>query len=239
MTVILVPSILIRGWKAVTELNSQLLSAAWHELETSLRKANKLYLDQADGGRVAAFHQLSAVNRFISSVSDNDRLLQMPLFALNIALHYLNLGIVEPMLTPKGRSQRRGRRPEDGLLKIRSAVAMSQLFEIGSDRKAAASRIADELTTLGYRTSAGAVADWRDDFIGRPRSDPNGELYRSMLAGENEFIGRRSNAPKVDEYARPKMARAIIEPFRKFVLLARLTTEPNLSKVLPSLRPAR
>jgi hypothetical protein len=226
----------IRGQKAVAELNPQLLSAAWHELEASLRKANKLYLNQADGGRAAAFHQLSAVNRFISSISDNDRLLQMPLFALNIALYYLDLGVIEPMLTPKGRSQRRGRRPEEGLLKVRSAVAMSQLFEIGYDRQTAASQIADEPATLGYQTSAGAVADWRDGFIGRSRNNANGELYRSMFATENESIGRRSNAPKVDEYARPKLARAIIEPFRKYVLLARLTTQPNLSKVLASFR---
>lgn len=211
-------------------VNETALSAAWQELEASLREANKLFLNRADGGRAAAFYQLSAVNRFISSVADNDRLLQIPLFALNVALHYLGLGVVEPMLAPAGKS-RRGRRPEQGVLKVRSAVAMSQLYGIGYRRKEAARRIANELTKLGCQTSADAVADWRDHFKGLPASDPNGELYRSMLANESHFIARSTDVPGVEEDARPKLEREIMDTFRKFVLLARLTSNPNLSRV--------
>jgi hypothetical protein len=133
----------------MANVNETALSAAWQQLEVSLREANKLFLNRADGGRAAAFYQLSAINRFISAVSDNDRLLQMPLFALNVALYYLELGVVEPMLAPKGNKSRRGRRPEQGVLKVRSAVAMSQLYGIGYRRKEAARRIANELTNLG------------------------------------------------------------------------------------------
>jgi hypothetical protein len=211
------------------------LRVAWQQLEPSLRQANKLFLNRADGGREAAFQQLSAINRFISTVSGDDRLLQIPLFALNVALYYLELGVVEPMLVPKGNKSRRGRRPEQGILKIRSAVAMSQLYGIGYRRKEAARLIANELTNLGWETSVDAVADWRDHFKGLPAGDQNGQVYQSMLASENEFIGRNADAPRVEEDARPKIARQIIETFRKFVLLARLTANPNLSKVLPRL----
>lgn len=223
----------------MAKIDDRALSAAWQELEGSLRSANKLYLGRADGGRAAAFHQLTAINQFISTVTTNDRMTQMPLFALNVALYYLDLGVVEPMLAPKGKS-RRGRRPEEGVLKIRSAVAMSQLYEIGHRRKEAARRIANELTTLGCQTSADAVADWRDHFKALPASDQNGRLYRSMLANENEFIERDKNAPRVKADPSPALGRKIIETFRKFVLLARLTTEPNLNKILSQLsKPAR
>jgi hypothetical protein len=215
----------------MANIDGTTLTIAWQQLEASLRRANKLFLDRADGGRAAALDQLSATNRFISTVSGNDRLLQMPLFALNVAVYYLELGVVEPMLAPRANKSRRGRRPEQGVLKIRSAVAMSQLYEIGYGRKEAARRIANELTNLGWKTSANAVADWRDHFKGLPPSDQNGQTYQSMLANENEFIGRHANAPRVEEDARPKIARQIIEIFQKFVLLARLTANPNLSKV--------
>jgi hypothetical protein len=216
----------------MAKVDETAFSAASQQLEVSLREANKLYLNLADGGRAAAFYQLSAVNRFISAVSD-DSLLQIPLLALNLALYYLEFGVVEPMLAPKVKKSRRGRRPEQGALKIRSAVAMSQLYGIGYDRKEAARRIASELTNLGWQTSADAVADWRDHFRGLPASDQNGQVYQSMLEHENKFIGRNADAPPVDEGARPKLARQITETFRKFVLLARLTANPNLSKVLP------
>jgi hypothetical protein len=93
---------LLRSQKGVTVLNVTALSTAWQQLQVSLREANKLYLDRPDGGRAAAFHQLSAINQFIATVTNNDRLLQMPLFALNVALYYLDFGIVEPMLAPGG-----------------------------------------------------------------------------------------------------------------------------------------
>jgi hypothetical protein len=112
---------------------------------------------------------------------------------------------------------------------------MSQLYGIGYRRKEAARLIANELTNLGWETSVDAVADWRDHFKGLPAGDQNGQVYQSMLASENEFIGRNADAPRVEEDARPKIARQIIETFRKFVLLARLTANPNLSKVLPRL----
>src|SRR5580700_10464129 len=143
----------------MANIDGTTLTIAWQQLEASLRRANKLFLDRADGGRAAALDQLSATNRFISTVSGNDRLLQMPLFALNVAVYYLELGVVEPMLAPRANKSRRGRRPEQGVLKIRSAVAMSQLYEIGYGRKEAARRIANELTNLGWKTSANAVAD--------------------------------------------------------------------------------
>jgi hypothetical protein len=217
------------------------LSVAWQQLEGSLREANKLYLNRADGGRAAAFRQLTAVNQFISALAPGHSLLQIPLLALNLALHYLDHGVVEPMLAPTGKKFRRGRRPEQTVLKVRSAVAMSQLYGIGCSRKEAARQIANELTNLGCRTTAKAVADWRDHFKGLPAIDQRWQVYRSMLANENAFIDRDAKMVRVeDEVLRAKLTRKIIETFRKFVLLARLTADPNLSKMYPQLsKPAR
>ena len=53
----------------MADVDEKTLSAAWQQLEALLREANKLFLNRADGGRAAAFHQLSAINRFISAVS--------------------------------------------------------------------------------------------------------------------------------------------------------------------------
>lgn len=216
-------------------VDDKVLARAWRELETSLRQANKLYLNQNDGGRAAAIHQLIAVSRFISSASRRDRLLQMPLIALSLALYYLNLGVIEPMLAPPSRRSRRGRRPEQDALKLRSAVAMSQLYEIGYSRKDAGKRIATELEKLGFKTTAEAVEDWRDHFRRLPQEDAGGKLFRSMLASENKSIGRDTEQGRVEADQRPKFARLIIETFRKFVVLGRLTSNPNLGKVWPQL----
>jgi hypothetical protein len=139
----------------ISKIEERKLSAAWEELEAALREAAKLYLNQNDGGRAAAIHQLIAINRFISAVSSGKGLLYMPLLALSLALYYLNLGVVEPMLTPPRSKSRRGRRPEQDALKLRSAVAMSQLYDIGFSRKEAARRIASEQNS-GKRKSRGS-----------------------------------------------------------------------------------
>jgi hypothetical protein len=54
-----------------------------------------------------------------------------------------------------------------------------------------------------------------------------------MLATENKFIGRDSNRSQMEADERTKFAGSIIEPFRKFIVLARLTSNPNLNKVWP------
>ena len=115
----------------MAKIDDRALSAAWQELEGSLRSANKLYLGRADGGRAAAFHQLTAINQFISTVTTNDRMTQMPLFALNVALYYLDLGVVEPMLAPKGKF-RRGRRPEEGVLKSAPQLRCLSCMRLGT-----------------------------------------------------------------------------------------------------------
>jgi hypothetical protein len=114
----------------VEDIDGKHLAAAWEQLEQALTAANKHFLQYNDGGRTAAFKQLTAVNQFVSSVSTQS-LLQIPLVALTLALHYLDHGVVEPMLRPRANKARRGRRPEHELLKVRSAVAMSQLYQIG------------------------------------------------------------------------------------------------------------
>jgi hypothetical protein len=215
------------------ELDTASLLNAWRQLEKMLIEANKHYLMHADGGRAAVYQQISAIIQFITTVAPRQKLLHMPLLALQLALHYLDCGMVEPMLSP--RTSGRGRRHQQLLIKIRSAVAMSLLCDIGYERKDAAKQVVVELTKLGLKTTPRALADWRDSFKKRPASDDAGETYRTMLNTENEFIGRRRGAIP-DEKARAGLRHKILGSFTNFVLLAHLTSHPDLSKVIRKLK---
>jgi hypothetical protein len=211
------------------DIEGKTLIAAWQRLEETLIAANKHYLMYADGGRAAVLRQLSGIIEFITTAQSR-KLLHIPLVSLFMALQYLDRGIVEPMVAPN--RSRRGRRPEQGAIKIRSAVAMSQLYDIGYSRKDAAKRVAGELTNLGFKATPGAVADWRDNFKSLPEKDEKGKVYRMMVVNENNFIGLDPKRGRVlDEKMRARLGRQILETLRKFVWLARLTSSPNLYKV--------
>jgi hypothetical protein len=213
--------------------NEATLVAAWQQLEKTLTDANKHYLMYADGGRAAAFRQVGAVNQFIKSVAPNRPLLQAPLLALHLALHYLDHGVVEPMLAPNRSG--RGRRPERVLIKIRAAIAMSELYELGYDRPEAARLVARELTMLGQKTTPRAVADWRDELTNLPPSDPRAEAHRTILElGVNLRGPGRCSVQ--DGTLRTKLGRRSLDTLRNFILLSRLTTNPNLSNVLRKLK---
>lgn len=219
----------------MTEIEGKRLIEAWQRLEEVLMQANKDHLVRADGGRAAAFLQLGGITQFISSIAPDRPLLQIPLLALHLALHYLDHGIVEPMLAPN--TSGRGRRPQQLVIRIRSAVAMSLLQEIGYSRKEAAKRVANELAKLGCKATPRAVADWRDAFKGLPSADETGGIYRTMLTNENQFLGRGSERDPVhDEKLRSKLGRRIIETLRSFIVLARLTSTRKFYKIIPKLK---
>ena len=219
----------------MANVEGKTLIVAWQRLEETLVEANKHYYMRADGGRAAAFRQLGGVNQFIKAVAPDRSLLQIPLLALHLALHYLDHGVVEPILAPNKRG--RGRRPVREVIKIRSAVAMSLLYDLGYSRRDAARLVAKELGNLGLKTTAGAVADWRDAFKGRPAADESGEIYRYMLASETKFIRGDHGTRRVrDETTRNKLRQKEVETLRQFVLLAHLTSDPDLHKVLRKLK---
>ena len=223
---------------SVEDIDGKKLAAAWGQLEQALTAANKHFLQYDDGGRTAAFRQLTAVNQFISSVSTHS-LLQIPLVALNLALHYLDHGVLEPMLRPRANKARRGRRPEHELLKVRSAVAMSQLYQIGYSRHSAAAQIARELAKLGYKTTPRAIANWRDYFVNLPLQHESAKVFRGVLASENKHLGikRRTKANETDpESSQSPLGQQVIELLCKYVLLARLTSSPDINKLVPQLK---
>jgi hypothetical protein len=224
----------------VQDIDGKHLAAAWEQLEQALTAANKHFLQYNDGGRTAAFKQLTAVNQFVSSVSTQS-LLQIPLVALTLALHYLDHGVVEPMLRPRANKARRGRRPEHELLKVRSAVAMSQLYQIGYNRQRAAAQIAKELTKLGYKTTPRAIANWRDYFASLPLQHESAKVFHNMLASENKHLAikGRTKASETDpESSQSPIAHEVIDLLRKYVLLARLTSSPDINKLIPQLKKA-
>jgi hypothetical protein len=227
-----------RGVHAVSDIDEKNLVAAWRQLEHRLIQANKHYLMRDDGGRSAVFRQIGAINEFISRVAPGRSLLHIPLLALYLALHYLEHGIVEPMLAP--RKSGRGKRPQQQAIRIRSAVAMSQLQDIGYERREAAKRVAQELDRLGFKASPRAVADWRDRLKSGSTRDESAQTYRSMLDTENAFIARTQKAGNTSDQ-KARLRDLILETLKKFVLLAHLTSYPNLSKVFPKLKlgPAR
>ena len=218
----------------MTTAKEATLFAAWQQLEKTLTDANKRYLMYADGGRAAAFQQLGGVNQFIKAVAPDQTLLQIPLLALHLALHYLDHGVVEPMLAPNRSG--RGRRPGPALIKVRSAIAMSQLYDVGYSRSDAARLVARELARLGHKATAGSVADWRDELANLPPGSKRAEEYKAILEVEVELTGRApGRRPIEDGRIRAKEGRRILEVLRKFVVLSRLTANPNLSSFLPQL----
>jgi hypothetical protein len=222
---------------SVTRTEETALIVAWQRLEKTLTEANKHYLMYGDGGRAAAFRQLGGINQFIKSVAPDRPLLQTPLLALYLALHYLDHGVVEPMLAPNRSG--RGRRPEHVLIKIRSAIAMSRLCEIGYSRSEAAKRVARELTALGHKATARAVADWRDELKSLSPSDPRVEAHRTILETEAKLTGWSPGIGRVDDTTkRSKLGRHILEVLRKFVLISRLTANPDLSNAKRKLKGA-
>jgi hypothetical protein len=211
------------------------LVTAWRRLEKTLVEANKHYYMYNDGGRAAAFRQLGGVNQFIKAVAPSQTLLQIPLLALYLALHYLDYGVVEPMLAPNRSG--RGRPPGPALIKVRSAIAMSQLYDIGYNRGDAAKLVASELARLGHKATAGSVADWRDELASLPRGSKRAEEYKAILELDLELTGRApGRRPIQDERIRAKVGRRILEVLRNFVFLSRLTANPNLSSFLPKLK---
>jgi hypothetical protein len=114
---------------------------------------------------------------------------------------------------------------------------MSVLYELGYNRKEAARLVAKELANLGFKTTPGAVADWRDAFRGRPAADENGQIYRTMLASEGNFIGCDRGIKHVrEEKTRNKLCQKELETLKKFILLAHITSGPDLHKVRQKLR---
>lgn len=100
----------------MANVKPKVLVDAWQQLEAALMEANKHYLMYNDGGRTAAFRQLGAINQFLATVAPDPSLQRIPLLALYLALHYLDSGIVEPMLAPNASG--RGRRPYTNYLKF-------------------------------------------------------------------------------------------------------------------------
>jgi hypothetical protein len=219
----------------MTTAKKATLFAAWQQLEKTLTDANKRYLMYADGGRAAAFQQLGGVNQFIKAVAPDQTLLQIPLLALYLALHYLDYGVVEPMLAPNRSG--RGRPPGPALIKVRSAIAMSQLYDIGYNRGDAAKLVASELARLGHKATAGSVADWRDELASLPPGSKKSEDYKAILEIEVELTGRAPGRRRIEDgRIRAKEGRRILEVLRNFVVLSRLTANPNLSRFLPKLK---
>jgi hypothetical protein len=210
------------------------LVTAWQRLEKTLVEANKHYYMYNDGGRAAAFRQLGGVNQFIKAVAPSQTLLQIPLLALYLALHYLDYGVVEPMLAPNRSG--RGRPPGPALIKVRSAIAMSQLYDIGYNRGDAAKLVASELARLGHKATAGSVADWRE-LASLPPGSKKSEDYKAILEIEVELTGRAPGRRRIEDgRIRAKEGRRILEVLRNFVVLSRLTANPNLSRFLPKLK---
>jgi hypothetical protein len=122
-------------------------------------------------------------------------------------------------------------------MKIRSAIAMSQLYDIGYSRGEAAKLVAMELGRLGHKATAGAVADWRDELASLPPGSKRAEEYKAILDMDVASTGRaRGRRPIQDGRIRTKVSRRILAVLRNFVVLSRLTTDPNLASFVPKLK---
>ena len=105
----------------------------------------------------------------------------------------------------------------------------------------------EEMCTHGFRgmasTRLNEMGRWNPDAIERQLAHQEANAVRraythnAEFANENDFISRDHRIDHVqDEQTRNKLRQKITETLRKFVLLARLTSNPNLSKVLPKVK---
>jgi hypothetical protein len=124
----------------------------------------------SDAGRLSAFVALTSVIEFLSSV-DPDPAMLVPLRQLHYALADLDRGKVVPLLSPTKISGR----PPDSLSHdaFRAAVAsaMDVMVAAKINKKEAASEVAKELSSLGYRDLTGGritatmVEGWRERMM--------------------------------------------------------------------------
>jgi hypothetical protein len=92
-------------------------------------------------------------------------------------------------------------------------------------------------------TRLNEMGRWNPDAIERQLAHQEANAvcraytHNAEFANENDFISRDHRIDHVkDEQTRNKLRQKITETLRKFVLLARLTSNPNLSKVLPKVK---
>ncbi len=197
--------------------DNETVLAAWQRLKHALTEAAKHYQMQDDGGRAAAFRQIGAIIEFIRTVDPDRPLDRIPLSVLHLALGFLDHGIQMPMLKPM---RGRGRRPDELMIKARSAVTMTRLMKpLGKLRRSdAGKKVAAVLRNLGYDATQGAVEDWRDKAISAPADDLLGQSYRAML---NETALDTETGTEAQLLA-----------LRKWVVLCRPTSASNLAKMM-------
>jgi len=136
-----------------------------------LRDARRLYDEEGDGGRAAAFTALGAMGQFIMLFKlPLAELLHMPILNLQTAMAALEENNVLPILKPVAR---RGRAPSSHVhatLKGHAAGTVRRLVEKGLGRREAHQTVAKLLKQLSIRPERGSgsvtattVRNWQDE----------------------------------------------------------------------------
>jgi hypothetical protein len=157
--------------ETITESDLEALNLGLGFLFAWLRKAKQQYVDEADGGRGAAFTALGAMSQFIMLFnSPLAEYLHVPILKLLDALAALDQNNVLPILKPVARPGRAASSHAYAALKGHAAATVMRLRKLDLDPKQAFALVAKELTRLGVRPERGkgaitatTVRHWCDD----------------------------------------------------------------------------
>jgi hypothetical protein len=147
-----------------------------------MRDARRLYDEEGDNGRAAAFHALGVMWQFIAlfklPLAEH---LHMPILNLQNALVALEENNVLPILKPVARSGRADSSDARRALKGAAAGTVKRLLQAGLDRKRALKVVAKALAEQGVRPErgSGAIA---------------GNTVRHWCEKVAEDVGRRGTA---------------------------------------------
>ena len=189
---------------------------------TLLRKARRLYLEEGDSGRAAAFTALGAVWQFIALFKlPHAEHLQVPILQLQNALVALEQNNVLPIKKPIARRGRAASSHVYATMKGFAAGTVARLLEAGIDRKQAWTLVASELTKQGVRPDRGpgkitanTVRHWRDEVVSDVgRHGTAAMAYDSMFGAEENKKFDSLGTAEVQRFALTSLCNYVQELF--------------------------
>ena len=180
-------------------------SARMEQLRTELHATARVFDPHAaDGGRHGVILVMTALQRFVSVILNDDPLTLIVMRHLIYSLVDLEGGKLAPLFTPKAVKNRPRDSTEKVAFRASCAVAMDLLMESGISRKQAARDVAVALSAMGYDDGPGKpikahmVEDWRDRMsTERPVENPAAARFHRMKMGLNaKFPSAPSDAAK-------------------------------------------
>jgi hypothetical protein len=172
------------------------LNTGLGHLFARLREARRLFDEEKDNGRAAAFSALGAMWQFVMLFkSPRSQLLHVPILTLQNALAALEDNNVMPILKPVTRTGRSVSSQAHATLMGIAAGTVKRLLQAGMDRKRAFKAVADVLAQQGVRPQRGhgvitanTIRHWWDEVeVDVSRSQTAARAFDAMFLPEENM----------------------------------------------------